>query len=74
MKKRSLQEVMQVAENAIARGITPDQPGSGLTSEEQRMWVREQQLRWRLEKPLESIHGPRGRRGKGWRSKLARGL
>ena len=65
---------MQVAENAIARGITPDQPGSGLTSEEQRMWVREQQLRWRLEKPLESIHGPRRPRGKGWRSKLARGL
>ena len=74
MTSRSLEHIMQIAEKAIARGITPDHPDVDLTPEEHRMWERENQLQWRLTKPLESVHGPRRRRGRGWRSPMARGL
>jgi len=66
---------MRIAEEALADGAPPDHPKVGLTAAEQTLWKREARLRWRLTKPLESVHGPRRRRrGRGWRSPLARGL
>jgi len=74
MKAKSPEDIMLIAEKAIARGIAPDHPDVDLTADERLIWERESQLRWRLTKPLESVHGPRRRRGRGWRSPMARGL
>ena len=74
MKTKSINEIMTLARDAQARGIAPDHPEAGLSKEEQDLWERETRLRWRLAKPLQSIHGERRRRGRGWRSPMARGL
>ncbi|MFL2551289.1 MAG: hypothetical protein EVB04_01270 [Candidatus Thioglobus sp.] len=75
MKTRPLKEIMRIAEEALADGTLPDHPNVGLNAAEQTLWRRETQLRWRLTKPLESVHGPRRKkRGRGWRSPLARGI
>ena len=75
MKTRPLKEIMRIAEEALADGTLPDHPNAGLNAAEQALWKRETQLRWRLTKPLESVHGPRRKkRGRGWRSPLARGI
>ena len=75
MKTRPLEEIMRIAEEALADGNLPDHPNVGLNVAEQTLWRRETQLRWRLTKPLESVHGPRRKkRGRGWRSPLARGI
>lgn len=75
MKTRPIKEIMRIAEEGLAGGMLPDHPKLGLNPAEQALFEREARLLWRLTKPLESVHGPRHRkRGRGWRSPLARGL
>jgi len=75
MKPRPLDEIMSIAEKALANGTHVEQPKGGLSAAEQVLWEREARLLWRLTKPLESVHGPRRKRhDRGWRSPLARGL
>ena len=66
---------MGIAEEALASSTHPGQPKTGLTPAEQVLCEREARLLWRLTKPLESVHrSRRKKRGRGWRSPLARGL
>ena len=75
MKTRPVKEIMRIAEEGLTDGMLPDHPKLGLNTAEQALFKREARLLWRLTKPLESVHGPRRRkRGRGWRSPLARGL
>ena len=75
MKTRPIKEIMRIADEGCANGMPPDHPKLGLTPEEQALFQREARLLWRLNKPLESVHGARRpKRGRGWRSPLARGL
>jgi|TARA_A100001011_G_scaffold65886_1_gene66934 hypothetical protein len=75
MKTRPIKEIMRIADEGCANSLPPDHPKLGLNPEEQALFQREARLLWRLNKPLESIHGARRRkRGRGWRSPLARGL
>ena len=75
MKTRPIKEIMRIADEGCANGLPPDHPKLGLNPEEQALFQKEARLLWRLNKPLESVHGARRRkRGRGWRSPLARGL
>ena len=75
MKTRPIKEIMRIADEGCAIGLPPDHPKLGLNPEEQALFQKEARLLWRLNKPLESVHGARRRkRGRGWRSPLARGL
>ncbi len=74
MTHRSLNEIMGIAAQALVRGVPPDEHEARLSPHEQVLWEKEARLRWRLTRPLESVHGPRRRRRGGWKSPLARGL
>ena len=59
---RPLALIMSVCESMMARGVDIEEIRSLLTPSEFDAWTKEANLRWRLTKPLDSIHGPRRKR------------
>ena len=76
MSKKPLSEIIHQAEKYLAQGAHRDDLERFLGKSDFAAWGKEAQRRWRLTRPLESIHGTRaGAQGqRGWRSPMARGL
>ncbi len=61
-KDRPLAQIMSTCESMIARGVDIEAIRRLLTQSEFDAWVKEANLRWRLTKPLHSVHGTRQKR------------
>ena len=76
MAQKPLSKIIRQAETRLAQGVHPDDLEHLLGRDDFAVWEKEARWRWRLARPLQSIHGARGqRRGQnGWKSPMARGL
>ena len=76
MSQKPLSEIIRQAEKHLAQGVHPDDLEHLLGRGDFAVWEKEARRRWRLARPLQSIHGAGGpRRGpNGWKSPMARGL
>ena len=61
-KDRPLAQIMSTCESMIARGVDIETIRRLLTQNEFEAWVKEANLRWRLTKPLHSVHSARQKR------------
>jgi len=76
MAQKPLSEIIRQAEKYLSQGVRPDDLEHLLGRDDFAAWEKEARRRWRLARPLQSIHSARGqRRGQnGWKSPMARGL
>ena len=76
MSKKPLSEIIHQAEKYLAQGVHPDDLEHLLGRGDFAAWDKEAHRRWRLTRPLESIHGTRARHQgqRGWKSPMARGF
>jgi hypothetical protein len=76
MAQKPLSEIIRHAETHLAQGVHPDDLQHLLGTDDFAVWEKEARRRWQLTRPLQSIHGVRGRRRgqNGWKSPMARGL
>ncbi len=76
MSKKPLSEIIRQAEKYLAQGAHPDDLEHLLGRGDFAAWEKEARRRWRLTRPLESIHGTRARHQgqRGWKSPMARGF
>ena len=76
MSQKPLSEIIRQAEKHLAQGVHPNELEHLLGRGNFTVWEKEAQRRWRLARPLQSIHGTRGQRRaqNGWKSPMARGL
>ena len=76
MSQKPLSEIIRQAEKHLAQGVHPDDLEHLLVKADFVVWEKEARRRWRLARPLQSIHGARGQRQgqNGWKSPMARGF
>jgi len=76
MAQKPLNEIIRQAEKHLSQGVHPDDLEHLLGRDDFAVWEKEARRRWRLARPLQSIHGARGQRrgSNGWKSPMARGL
>ena len=76
MSQKPLSEIIRQAEKHLSRGGNPDDLKRLLGARDFAVWEKEAWRRWRLARPLQSIHGTRARHQgqRGWKSPMARGL
>jgi hypothetical protein len=76
MSQKLLSNIIRQAEKHLAQGVHPDDLEHLLGTDDFAVWEKEARRRWRLARPLQSIHGARGQRQgqNGWKSPMARGF
>ena len=76
MAQKPLSKIIRQAETRLAQGVHPDDLEHLLGRDDFAVWEKEARRRWRLARPLQSIHGARGQRQgqNSWKSPMARGL
>jgi hypothetical protein len=76
MSQKPLIEIIHQAEKYLAQGVRPDDLERLLGKGDFAVWEKEVRQRWRLTRPLQSIHGTQRRHQgeRGWKSPMARGL